>query len=278
MKTTVSIQGYEGSFHQMAARQYFGNEVAILPCATFRELIKLAADPTKTNGGVMAIENSIAGSILPNYNLLLHSDLIIVGEVYLHISQNLLVNKGITLADIREVHSHPMALLQCIDFLEQYNWKLVESEDTALSAKHIHQHRSRHMAAIAGKLAAELYNLDVLTPDIQTQKDNYTRFLILKHQDENKADVKADKASVTFCTDHSRGSLAKVLAVIAANMINLSKLQSMPIPDSAWKYMFYADMEFDTIAQLETVIEELRGITESMKILGIYENGNQRKS
>ncbi len=277
MNKTVSIQGYEGSFHQMAARQYFGKDVRILPCATFREVIKLAGDSSKAHGGVMAIENSIAGSILPNYNLLQHSDLLIVGEIYLHISQNLLVNKGIILDEIREVHSHPMALLQCIDFLEQYNWKLVETEDTALSAKHVHQHHSRHMAAIAGKLAAELYHLDIIAPDIQTQKDNYTRFLILQPKNGQTANNNANKASVTFRTDHSKGSLAKVLAVIAENDINLSKLQSIPIPDSAWQYIFYADMEFETFSQFEKVTDQMRSKTKSLKILGTYKNGNQRK-
>jgi prephenate dehydratase len=276
MATTVSIQGYEGSFHQMAALKYFGKEVSILPCSTFRDVVKLAADPIKTNGGVMAIENSIAGSILPNYNLLQHSDLQIVGEIYLHISQNLLANKDITLADIREVHSHPMALLQCIDFLELHNWKLVETEDTALSAKHIYQHHSRHIAAIAGKLAADLYHLDVLAPDIQTQKNNYTRFLILQLRDENKKNEKVDKASITFRTDHAQGSLSKVLSIIADHHINLSKLQSMPIPDSAWQYMFYADMEFDSVSTFEEVIDLMRSKTQSLKILGIYKNGNQK--
>lgn len=276
MEITVSIQGYEGSFHQMAARQYFGDNVRILPCATFREVIKLAADSAKTQGGIMAIENSIAGSLLPNYSLLQHSELKIIGEVYLHISQNLLVNKGITFTDIREVHSHPMALLQCIEFLEQHNWKLVETEDTALSARHIYQHHSRHIAAVAGKLAAELYSLDILVPDIQTQKDNYTRFLILQLQGKSNPEQEADKASVTFCTDHSKGSLAKVLTIIADNNINMSKLQSMPIPDSVWQYMFYADMEFDTITQLEKVLDQMRSKTQSIKILGIYKNGNRK--
>lgn len=278
MATTVSIQGYEGSFHQMAARQYFGNDVAILPCATFREVVKLATDSTKSNGGIMAIENSIAGSILPNYNLIQHANLQITGEVYLHISQNLMVNKGIDLTDIREVHTHPMALLQCIQFLEKYNWKLVETDDTALSAKHIHQHHSRHIAAIAGKLAADLYNLDIIAPDIQTQQNNYTRFLVLQTTGNFEQAKDANKASVTFCTDHSKGSLAKVLAVIAEDDINLSKLQSMPIPDSAWQYMFYADMEFENYTRFEKVIELMKSKTQSLKILGIYKNGNDLKS
>ena len=142
MVKKVSIQGYEGSFHQVAAQQYFGKNVEIIPCATFREVIKKAMGKNEADAAVMAIENSIAGSILPNYNLLQNSNLLIVGEVYLKIKQNLLVNRGVQLEDIKEVHSHPMALLQCMDYLEKYNWKLVESDDTALSAKHIHQHKN----------------------------------------------------------------------------------------------------------------------------------------
>src|SRR5579871_6644220 len=143
MSKKVSIQGYEGSFHQEAARQFFGKQVAVIPCATFREVVKIAANKKESDGGVMAIENSIAGSILPNYNLLQKSNLKVIGEIYLHIGQNLMVNKGVKLEDIREVHSHPMAILQCIEFLEKHNWKLVETEDTALSAKNIHQHKSK---------------------------------------------------------------------------------------------------------------------------------------
>src|ERR1700759_305310 len=172
-KTKVSIQGYEGSFHQVAARQFFGEEVEVITCATFRDVIRIAATKKESDGGMMAIENSIAGSILPNYNLLQKSNLLVVGEIYLQIRQNLLVNPGVTLEDIREVHSHPMALLQCIDYLEKHPaWKLVETEDTALSAKHLHQHRSKHVAAIASKLAAELFGLEILAPNIQTMKNN----------------------------------------------------------------------------------------------------------
>ncbi len=271
----VSIQGYEGSFHQMAARQYFGNDVAILPCANFREVVKIATDEKQSDGGVMAIENSIAGSILPNYNLLEQSHLQVVGEVYLQIGQNLLVNPGVKLADIKEVHSHPMAILQCIDFLEKHNWKLIETEDTALSAKHVHQHKSKHIAAIAGKLAAELYQLEVLTPNIQTQKNNYTRFLILQRTGNTNPQENADKASVTFRTDHAKGSLSKVLNVIADAGINLSKLQSMPIPGSNWQYMFHADMEFDSLQQFEKTVEGMKSRTQSLKVLGVYKNGNK---
>jgi prephenate dehydratase len=273
MSTKVSIQGYEGSFHQEAAQQFFGKDTAVIPCSTFKDVIKIAYNKKESDGGVMAIENSIAGSILANYNLLQKSHLKIIGEIYLHIKQNLLVNPGVKLEDIREVHSHTMALQQCYDFLDKHKWKLVETDDTALSAKHVHQHKSKHIAAIASKLAAELFQLEVLAPGIQTMKNNYTRFLMLQRQDVAQPVIDANKASVNFHTDHSRGSLAKVLTKIAEGGINLSKLQSFPIPGSDFKYSFHADMEFETINQFETVIEEIKPLTEEVKIYGVYRRG-----
>jgi len=273
MSTKVSIQGYEGSFHQVAAQQFFGKNVQVLPCATFRDVIKIASNKKESDGGVMAIENSIAGSILANYNLLQKSNLKIIGEIYLQIRQNLLVNPGVKMEDIREVHSHTMALQQCYDFLDKHKWKLVETEDTALSAKHVHQHKSKHIAAIASKLAAELFQLEVLAPGIQTMKNNYTRFLMLQRQDVAQPILDANKASVNFHTDHSRGSLAKVLTKIAEGGINLSKLQSFPIPGSDFKYSFHADMEFESINQFETVIDQIKPLTEEVRIYGVYKRG-----
>lgn len=269
----VSIQGFEGSFHQEAARNFFGKNVEVICCNTFKEVVKIAANKKESDGGVMAIENSIAGSILPNYNLLQKSNLTIIGEVYLQIKQNLLVNPGVKLEDIREVHSHPMAIQQCFGFLDKYNWKLVETEDTALSAKHIHQHRSKHIAAIASKLAGEIYQLEMIAPNIHTLKNNYTRFLILQKEDNAIEILGADKASINFHTDHSKGSLAKVLTKIAEAGINLSKLQSFPIPGSDWKYSFHADVEFDNIDQFDTMIASIEKITESLKIYGVYKKG-----
>lgn len=260
----------------MAAQQFFGKGVEVIPCATFREVIKLAANKKESDGGVMAIENSIAGSILPNYNLLQRSNLVIAGEVYLQIRQNLLVNPGVKLEDIREIHSHPMAIQQCFEFLDKHDWKLVETDDTALSAKHIHQHKNKYAAAIASKLAAELFGLEMLVPNIHTLKNNYTRFLILKREDGIQKIAGADKASVNFQTDHSQGSLARVLTKIAEGGINLSKLQSFPIPETDFKYSFHADMEFQTTDQFEKVIEEIKPITEHLKIYGIYKRGERR--
>ena len=273
---SVSIQGYEGSFHQVAAQQFFGKNTRVIPCATFREVIKIASNKKESHGGVMAIENSIAGSILPNYTLLQKSNLQIAGEVYLPIKQHLLVNPGVQFEDIKEIHSHPMAILQCMEYLGKYDWKLVETEDTALSAKHIHQHKSRHIAGVASKLAAELFKLQVLVPNIHTQKSNYTRFLILQRTDDIRVAADANKASLNFETDHSRGSLAKVLTTIAAGGINLSKLQSFPIPGTNFKYSFHADMEFDSTEQFHTVIDQIRSQTADLKIYGVYKNGKEQ--
>jgi prephenate dehydratase len=277
MAVKVSIQGYEGSFHQMAARSFFGKDVEVIPCATFcatfREVVKLAANKQESDGGVMAIENSIAGSILANYALLQKSDLHITGEVYLQINQYFLVNPDVTLEDIKEVHSHPMALQQCLQFLDKYNWKLVETEDTALSAKQVHQHRSKHIAAIASKLAAELFGLKVLKRNIQDEENNYTRFLIVQRTEGLATIEDANKASINFQVSHKQGALAKVLTVIADEGINLSKLQSFPIPGTEWKYSFHADLEFESIAQFEKVSKRMQPLTDNIRVFGIYKKG-----
>ena len=269
----VSIQGFEGSFHQEAARQFYGKDVEVICCATFREVVKIAGNKKESNGGLMAIENSIVGSILPNYNLLQKSNLKITGEVYLQIKQNLLVNPGVKLEDIKEVHSHPMAIQQCFGFLDKYSWKLVETEDTALSAKHIHKHHSKHIAAIASKLAAEIYQLDMIAPNIHTLKNNYTRFLVLQRAEAALEVEGANKASINFHTDHSKGSLARVLTNIAEAGINLSKLQSMPIPGSDFKYSFHADLEFNSKDQLMNALKDVKEKTEELQVLGVYKNG-----
>lgn len=267
----IAIQGYEGSFHQEAARHFFGKEVEVIPCDTFRKLITLAEDPKQSDGGVMAIENSIAGSILANYNLLHKSKLKIAGEVFLQIRQQLMVNPGVKLQDVREVHSHTMALQQCYDFLNQHHFKLIETEDTALSAKLLKQHKSKHVAAVASKLAAKLYGLDIIAPNIQSSKNNYTRFLLLQRNE--ALDTAANKASIYFKTNHKQGSLVKVLNLIADAGINLSKLQSFPIPGSEFKYSFHADMEFNSLDVFYKVIEQIQKKTEEVRVYGIYKKG-----
>jgi prephenate dehydratase len=275
MSKKIAIQGFKGCFHQEAAQHFFGKSVQVICCASFREVVKIAASAKESDGGIMAIENSIAGSILPNYNLLQKSNLTIVGEVYLQIKQNLLVNPGVTLSDIKEVHSHPMAIQQCLTFLDKYNWKLVETEDTALSAKHIHLHKSKHIAAIASKLAGNIYQLQNIAPSIHTLKNNYTRFLVLQKQEVENDIEAADKASIYFNTDHSKGSLAKVLTKIADEGINLSKLQSMPIQGSDFKYAFHADVEFENKKHLYKVINKIQPLTQALKILGVYKNAKK---
>ena len=267
----IAIQGYEGSFHQVAARKFFGKKVEILPCATFIDLIKEASDKNSTGGGIMAIENSIAGSILPNYNLLQKSSLFVVGEVYLQIDQNLMVNPGVSLEDITEVHSHPMALQQCLGFLNKYSWKLIETDDTALSAKNVHMEKSKHVAAIASSLAAEMFELEMVAPKINDVKNNYTRFLVLsQHQQKIEG---ANKASINFHTDHEKGSLAKILALIAKKDINLSKLQSFPLAGSQFKYGFHADLEFDSVSQFNAVIKKIEEKVKYLRVLGVYKKG-----
>ncbi len=272
MGYAYAIQGFEGSFHQAAAKEFFGGDVEVICCNTFQKVVSTADDIKLSAGGIMAIENSIAGTILPNYQLLQKSNLVIIGEIYLQIDQNLLVDKNTTLESIREVHSHPMALLQCSDFLEKYNWKLVATEDTALSARYVAENNSQYIAAIAGKCAADIYGLNILVPLIHTEKNNFTRFWILQNKTVAEKVENADKASIQFTTDHSKGSLAKVLKRISDAGINLGKLQSMPIPGSDWKYSFHADCEFNQYEQFQEMIATIKPVTAEIKIYGIYKN------
>lgn len=265
----VAIQGYEGCFHQEAAEKYFGSNIEISPCATFRNLADAVAEK-KVDAAVMAIENSLAGSILPNYGLLQDLPIQVTGEIYLEINQQLMVNKGVNLEDIREVHSHQMALHQCQQLLNQYPWKQVATDDTALSAKHVSQHHSKTIAAIASKKAAEIYNLDIIKHDIQTEKNNYTRFLVLENKSENHRHQNPDKASLSFETNHSKGALSTVLQEIAIENVNLSKLQSIPIPGSQFLYRFLVDLEFDHSSQFEKTLERISQHVQALKIFGTY--------
>ncbi|WP_126246997.1 prephenate dehydratase [Chitinophaga rhizosphaerae] len=271
----IAIQGFEGCFHQIAARNYFGKQSTIEACASFSELVrKVKKGEAGVDAGIMAIENSIAGSILPNYSLLKNSGLHIIGELYLQINQNLMVLPGQTIDDIREVHSHPMALLQCMDFLAQYpHIKLVETEDTALSAKHVSQKKLKTTGAIAGQLAADIFGLEVIGRNIHTAKNNYTRFLAISRNGV-KTPADANKSSVYFQTSNERGSLARVLTMIAEEGINLSKIQSFPIPAKEWHYYFHADMEFDSPEHFQQALNKIEPLTEQLTVLGIYKKGN----
>ena len=262
----IAIQGYEGCFHQIAARGYFGPDIAIVPCATFRQLAAKVKSG-EADRGVMAIENSIAGSIIANYRILQDENLEVEGEYYLRIDQNLMALPGVTLDRIEEVQSHPMALLQCTEYLDARPWRLVESEDTALSARRIAEKGLRTAAAIAPALAAELFGLEILAPAINTVKNNYTRFMILKRCDHRYA-PDADKASLYFKTDHRQGALLRALQTLDG--VNLSKLQSYPIPSEPWHYLFHVDMEFPTMEAYRAALDRLQAATSEIHVYGVY--------
>ena len=273
MPQHVSIQGFQGSFHEVAARQYFGQKPALLPCATFAAVVAHVVNGS-AQAGLMAMENSLAGSILPNYLLLERHAVQVTGEVYLPIHQHLLALPGVTLAQVQAVHSHPMALRQCGDFLDQHpHWKLVETDDTGHSAQLLAENRTPGVAVVAGAQAAAQFGLQILAPAIHDDPHNYTRFLVLERAETARPDPLADKASLYFCTPHAPGSLAAVLACVAAQGLNLSKLQSCPRPGQPWHYGFHADVEFEEIKQLEALLLDLQPVTEELRVLGAYRRG-----
>jgi prephenate dehydratase len=255
--------------------KYFHEKtIEIVPRNTFKDLFA-ALKEGKVDYGITAIENSLAGSILPNYSLLLESKMKIIGEVYLRIRQNLVALPGQRLSDIREVFSHPMALLQCQQFFEQYpDIKLIDSIDTALSAKKIADEKLSGVAAIASDLAASKYKLDVVARNIETNKSNYTRFLILEDKNGGGLDDNtARKSSVSFALAHKIGCLSKVLSILTYYEINLSKIQSMPIIGRDWEYQFYVDLEFDDYDIYKQSINAIEPFTSNVCILGEYSKG-----
>lgn len=272
----VAIQGYRGSFHHIVAEAIEGGEVEILACDTFREVAQ-AVEQRRVDYGIMAIENSIAGSILPNYNILQNCNVHITGEAYLRIRQNLMVNRGVRLEDIREVESHQMALLQCTDYLDKYHWQLIESADTALSAEQLQASGSRTKAVIASSLAAELFDLDIIAPDIHTTRDNYTRFLRLDYCERANSEPTpcegSGKASLYFKINNTSGSLYETLGCFEGLNLNMTKLQSYPIPTEPWHYLFHTDMEFEEGKNFSQAIERLRERDVEVHIYGIYQKG-----
>ncbi len=270
----VTIQGISGSFHEEAARKYFADEeVEIVECDTFNALFKaMAAD--RTLMGAMAIENTIAGSLLQNHELLQNSDLRIVGEHKLRISHFVAALEEDTIETLTEVNSHPIALMQCRTWLDNHpNVKAVEGRDTAGSAKYIVDNHLTGHAAICSEYAANLYGLKILDRAIETNKRNFTRFLILadKSAAEGMVDPKLiDKASLSFSLPHSSGSLSKVLTILSFYDINLSKIQSLPIIGREWEYQFYVDVVFDNRVRFRQGIEAMRPLTHELKILGEY--------
>jgi prephenate dehydratase len=271
----IAIQGGYGAFHEIAAYGYFENEeIEIVPRNTFKDLFK-ALKQGKVDYGITAIENSIAGSILPNYTLLLESNLQIVGEIYLRVKQNLVALPGQTIKDIKEVYSHPMAILQCQKFFDDHpDIKLIDSIDTALSARDIAQNKTNHAAAISSRSAAEKYKLAIIAEGIETHKKNYTRFLILKGKNGDQQDVKTiNKASLTFALAHKIGGLSKVLSILSYYDINLAKVQSMPIIGKDWEYQFFIDVEIESYRHYYQAIEAIRPFTSGLQILGEYAKG-----
>ena len=274
MTSHVAIQGFQGSFHEVAARQFFGEAPALRPCATFAAVVAHVVGGT-AGAGLMAMENSLAGSILPNYLLLERHAVQVTGEVYLPIHQHLLALPGTTLADVRAVHSHPMALRQCGDFLDaRPHWKLVETDDTGRSAQLLAEQRPPGVAVVAGAQAAAQFGLHILAPAIHDDPHNYTRFLVLARAGAAPPDPRADKASLYFYTSHAPGSLAAVLARVAAHGLNLSKLQSCPRPGQPWHYGFHADVEFEAAGQLNGLLADLTSVTEELRVLGAYQRGS----
>ena len=271
MKNSIAIQGIKGSFHHIVTKQYFKNSGVISEFLSFDDLVDSLVDE-KCNFGVMALENSIAGSIIPNYALIDKNNLHIVGEEYLDIQHNLICLNGQSINDIKEVHSHPMALLQCKEFFKKYpNIKLVEDKDTASVAKRISENNLKNIAGIASDLAAEIYSLSIINKSIQTIKHNETRFVILQ-KSLNKTRDKLDKASVKFELDHARGSLAAILNVLSDCKLNLTKIQSLPKIDSPWVYSFFIDITFDKYEYYLKAKSIMSIMAKDFKVLGEYEN------
>lgn len=272
MALKIAIQGIKGSNHHQVAKDYFGDNVHFVECSSFDNLVdQLLLKNADT--GVMAIENSIAGSIIPNYALVFSNNLHIIGEQYLNIHHHLMVLKGQTMEDIKEVHSHPMALLQCKEFFKDFgNIKLVEDVDTAETAKRIQENQLTGIAAIAPKVAADLYGLEVIQCNIQTIKDNSTRFIIVKTQNKVWPEEEINKASVRFLTDHKRGSLAAILNVMSDCNLNLTKIQSLPVIEMPWKYSFFVDVTFEKYKHFEKAKTLLGIMAEEFKVLGEYKN------
>ena len=271
----VAILGGYGTFHEIAAQFYFDTDnIEILPSSSFNELFKSLAEK-EADFGITAIENSVAGSILPNYTLIQETGLPITGEIYLRISQNLMVLPGQKIEDIHEVYSHPMAILQCRPFFERYpHIKLINASDTASSAKKISIENMKGAGAIASIRAAEKYNLQVIAKSIESNKKNYTRFLILQdlngHGYENPV---SEKSSIHFALAHEIGGLSKVLSIFSYFDINLSKIQSLPIPGKDWEYMFYVDLEYKSYERYRQALQSVAPFVKDLKIMGEYKKG-----
>ncbi|MCH7410513.1 prephenate dehydratase [Belliella sp. DSM 111904] len=268
----VAIQGIPGSFHHQVALNCFGDETEIIGFRTFEEVAKCVS----TNGcdyGVLAIENSIAGAILPNYELIDRHELTIKDEYYLPISHNFMCLKGQGIDQIEEVRSHPMALLQCKKFFEAYpHIKLIDDIDTASVAKRIRDERLKKVAAIASTTAAKIYELDILAGDIQTVKDNFTRFIILQKPLLELGFIKPNKASIKVTVKNEKGILANLLSKISEFGLDLSKIQSIPVIDKPWEYAFFIDLQFEDYEKYQSAILAIKDNYGQVKVFGEYTN------
>lgn len=270
----IAIQGIPGCYHEMAARSYFKEEeIEVEPCLTFAKLFeKMSKDDSLL--GIMAIENTIAGSLLQNHELLRKSELCIVGEYKLRISHVLAALPGESLENISEINSHPIALMQCEEYLDKLpNIKIVEKDDTAASAREIREKDLKGHAAICSRLAAEMYGLNILKSGIETNKRNFTRFLVLAdswHRDDMTDRQTINKASLVFTLPHSNGSLSKVLTILSFYDINLTKIQSLPIIGREWEYRFYVDVTFTDYTRYKQSLEAIKPLTKDFKIQGEY--------
>ncbi len=275
MQKKVSIQGIKGSFHHQVAIDYFGEGIDIDYCSSFVEIPeRLVAN--ESQWGVMAIENTLVGSILPNYTLIDKFNLCIHGEYHLPIHLQLMVDGDQTIDELKEVWSHPMALLQCRDFFRDYpHIKLIETSDTAKAAQRIYQEKIQGVGAIANCTASDIYNLNIIASEIQTRKKNFTRFFILNNQP-NIEQTKINKASLKFVTNHQVVSLSQVLTIFADFGMNLSKIQSIPLIDEPWEYAFFADIVFDDEKKYRKALQKVKSIVQKVKTLGEYRKGKRK--
>jgi len=272
MKRKIAIQGIQGSNHHAVAKSFFGEDVALEECLSF-DVLTDSIVTGRTTEAIMALENTIAGSILPNYALIDANQLHISGEYYLNIHHQLMALPGQTIEDITEVCSHPMALLQCKAFFKKHpHIRLVEDVDTAEVARRISAQQLKGVAAIATHAAAKIFNLDILAEEIQTIKSNATRFVILQKEKPQLPEQNINKASLRFELDHKRGSLAAILNVMSDCKLNLTKIQSLPIIEKHWKYAFFVDVTFQDYADYEKAIAILEIMSSTIKVLGAYQN------
>lgn len=271
----VSIQGYAGAFHEAAARAHFTDrEVITVPAHTFSDVVA-QVESGKSDVGLMAIENTLAGSLMENYDLLQVANLRITGEVYLRIRLNLMALPGTSINELREVYSHPVALMQCREFFKAWpRIEVIKAVDTALSAREVMEKGDPARGAIASSAAAELYGLEILAPGIETNKLNHTRFLVLERGRDHLED-NGNKVSLSFSTNHESGSLYKVLMVLAAYQINLTKIQSAPIIGRPWQYRFHVDFLLEGNVPLEQALGAIRPICSELRVLGVYNEGEK---